>query len=111
MTLILALLGWIGTSRLVRAEVLSLRERDYIVAGRALGASALRLTVFHMLPNLISILIVTGSIIAGNLILLESGLSYLASAFSRLRRHGATCSLTRVTISPQGYIWWYGPER
>lgn len=77
MTLILALLGWIGTSRLVRAEVLSLRERDYIVAGRALGASALRLTVVHILPNLISILIMTGSIIAGNLILLESGLSYL----------------------------------
>lgn len=77
MTLILALIGWIGTSRLVRAEVLSLRERDYIIAGQALGASALRLTVYHILPNLMSILIVTGSIIAGNLILLESGLSYL----------------------------------
>jgi peptide/nickel transport system permease protein len=77
MAVILALLGWIGTSRLVRAEVLSLRERDYILAGRALGASALRLTLIHIFPNLISVIIVTGTIIAGNLILLESGLSYL----------------------------------
>lgn len=77
MSIILALLGWIGTSRLVRAEVLSIRERDYILAGRALGASSIRLALVHIFPNLLSILIVTGSIIAGNLILLESGLSFL----------------------------------
>lgn len=77
LSVILALLGWIGTSRLVRAEVLSLRERDYIMAARALGAPGWRLILHHILPNLISIVIVTGSIIAGNLILLESGLSFL----------------------------------
>lgn len=77
LSVILALLGWIGTSRLVRAEVLSLRERDYIMAARALGATGWRLILHHILPNLISIVIVTGSIIAGNLILLESGLSFL----------------------------------
>ena len=66
-----------GTSRLVRGEVLSLRERDYILAARALGATDARLIVQHVLPNLISLVIVTGSIIAGNLILLESGLSFL----------------------------------
>jgi peptide/nickel transport system permease protein len=74
---ILALLGWVGTSRLVRAEVLTLKEREYVLAARALGASNLRLIVQHILPNLMSIVIVTGSIIAGNLILLEAGLSYL----------------------------------
>ena len=74
---ILALLGWVGTSRLVRAEVLTLKEREYVLAARALGASNLRIIVQHILPNLMSIVIVTGSIIAGNLILLEAGLSYL----------------------------------
>jgi peptide/nickel transport system permease protein len=74
---ILALLGWVGTSRLVRGEVLTLKERDYVLAARALGASNTRLLLSHIFPNLMSIVIVTGSIIAGNLILVESGLSYL----------------------------------
>ena len=74
---ILALLGWVGISRLVRAEVLTLKEREYVLAARALGASNMRIIVQHILPNLMSIVIVTGSIIAGNLILLEAGLSYL----------------------------------
>ncbi|GIK29539.1 MAG: ABC transporter permease [Anaerolineae bacterium] len=77
MIIILALLGWVGTSRLVRAEVLSIKEREYVLAARALGASDFRLLVSHIFPNLMSIVIVTGSIIAGNLILVEAGLSYL----------------------------------
>jgi peptide/nickel transport system permease protein len=77
LSVILALLGWVGTSRLVRGEVFSLRERDYIMAARALGVPVARLIGLHILPNLLSIIIVTGSIIAGNLILLESGLSFL----------------------------------
>ncbi|MEO8393398.1 MAG: ABC transporter permease [Chloroflexota bacterium] len=74
---ILALTGWIGTSRLVRGEVLTLKERDYVLAAQALGASTSRLLLQHIFPNLMSIVIVTGTIIAGNLILVESGLSYL----------------------------------
>jgi peptide/nickel transport system permease protein len=74
---ILALTGWIGTSRLVRGEVLTLKERDYVLAARALGATNTRLLLLHIFPNLMSIVIVTGTIIAGNLILIESGLSYL----------------------------------
>jgi peptide/nickel transport system permease protein len=74
---ILALFGWVGTSRLVRAEVLTLKQRDYVLAARALGASDIRVLLSHIFPNLMSIVIVTGTIIAGNLILIESGLSYL----------------------------------
>lgn len=77
LVIILALTGWVGTSRLVRAEVLSLKERDYVLAARALGAGDMRLLFSHIFPNLMSIVIVTGSIIAGNLILVESGLSFL----------------------------------
>ena len=74
---VLAALGWVGTSRLVRGEVLSLKERDYVLAARALGASDFRVLIFHILPNVFSIVMVTMTIIAGNLILIESGLSYL----------------------------------
>lgn len=77
LVIILALLGWFGTCRLVRGEVLSIKESDYILAARALGASDRRLLFVHIFPNVLSIVIVTGSIIAGNLILLESGLSFL----------------------------------
>ncbi|MCY4064129.1 MAG: ABC transporter permease [Chloroflexi bacterium] len=73
----LAALGWVGTSRLVRGEVLSLKERDYVLAARASGASDLRILVIHILPNVFPIVMVTMTIIAGNLILIESGLSYL----------------------------------
>ncbi len=77
LVVILAVTGWTGTSRLVRGEVLTLKERDYVLAAQALGASSSRLLLQHILPNLMSIVIVTGTIIAGNLILAESGLSYL----------------------------------
>ncbi|MYH64493.1 MAG: ABC transporter permease [Chloroflexi bacterium] len=77
LVLMLAALGWVGTSRLVRGEVLSLKERDYVVAARALGASDLRILASHILPNVFPIVMVTMTIIAGNLILTESGLSYL----------------------------------
>ena len=75
--IILALLGWVGTSRLVRGEVLSLKEREYILAGRAVGVSDTRMLVHHILPNVLPIVLVTMTIIAGNLILVESGLSFL----------------------------------
>ncbi len=77
LVIVLALLGWVGTSRLVRGEVLALKERDYVLAARALGASDARLMVLYILPNVLPIVIVTLTIIAGNLILTESGLSFL----------------------------------
>ncbi len=77
LVLLLALLGWIGTTRLVRGEVLSLRQRDYILAAQALGSPNRRLLLVHILPNLLPIIIVTMTIIAGNLILAETSLSFL----------------------------------
>jgi peptide/nickel transport system permease protein len=77
LVLILAFLGWIPSARLVRGEVIALRERDYVLAARALGAPAWRLLLFHFLPNVLPTAIVYLSINAGTLILLESALSYL----------------------------------
>lgn len=77
LVLILGFLGWMGTSRLVRGEVFSLRERDYVTAARALGASRLTLMLRHVLPNAIPIVIVITMIDIGQVILVESALSFL----------------------------------
>lgn len=77
MVLILALVNWTYLARIVRAEVLSLRERDFVEAARALGASDLAVLLRHLVPNLIGpVIVFTTLSLAGN-ILLESALSYL----------------------------------
>lgn len=75
--LILSLLGWTGTMRLVRGETLGLREREYVIAARAMGASDIRIMFQHIMPNLLSIVVVALAIRIGGLILTESALSYL----------------------------------
>jgi peptide/nickel transport system permease protein len=75
--LLLGLLGWIGTCRLVRGEVLSLKEREFVVAARAVGAPTHRLLTHHFFPNVASLVIISLTIDAGTLILIEAGLSYL----------------------------------
>jgi peptide/nickel transport system permease protein len=74
---LLAFLGWSTTARLVRGEVLTLRERDYVLAAQAMGAQTWRIMVNHLLPNLFPLVIVSLTINAGSLILIESGLSFL----------------------------------
>ncbi len=72
-----ALNTWIGTSRLVRGEVLSVKERDYVLASRALGVPMSRIIIRHVLPNVIPIVIILTAGSIGGLILLESALSFL----------------------------------
>lgn len=75
--IILSVLGWTGTMRLVRGETLGLREREYVIAARAMGASDIRIMFQHIMPNLLSIVVVALAIRIGGLILTESALSYL----------------------------------
>ena len=75
--LILGLLSWMGVARLVRAEVLSLRERDFIEAARAIGVRPARLLLRHLIPNALAPVIVTATFSIGDNILAEAGLSYL----------------------------------
>ena len=75
--LILGLLGWTGTMRLVRGETLGIREREYIIGARAIGSSDWRVMFVHIVPNLFSIVIVSLAIDIGGLILVESALSFL----------------------------------
>jgi len=77
LTLLMAGTGWFAVSRLVRAETLALREREFIVAARALGASPARILVRHVLPNVAAPALVAATLGIANVILLEAGLSYL----------------------------------
>lgn len=73
----IGLTSWFGTSRLVRAEVLSLRERDFVVAARAVGAEPGRIIFRHVLPNAAAPIIVSAALGVGNVLLLEASLSFL----------------------------------
>lgn len=75
--LILGFTGWFEVSRLVRAEVLAVKDREYVVAARALGASASRIVWRHVLPNVLDPVLVAAALGVGNVIILEAGLSYL----------------------------------
>ncbi len=76
-TLVLGLTGWMGTSRLVRGEVLSVREREFIQAARALGFGRARILFRHILPNVATPIIVAATLGIGNTILVEASLSFL----------------------------------
>jgi len=77
LVLALSLGGWVGYARLVRAQVLATREREYVQAARALGASDWRVIVRHILPNIIQPIIVQAAIGMAGAILAEATMSFL----------------------------------
>jgi peptide/nickel transport system permease protein len=74
---VLGLTGWMSVSRIVRGEVLSLREREFVQAARALGMSDGRIILRHIIPNTLAPVIVFATLGIGNTILIEAGLSFL----------------------------------
>jgi len=77
LVLALSLGGWVGYARLVRAQVLAAREREFVEAARALGASDLRILARHILPNIIQPVIVQAAIGMAGAILAEATMSFL----------------------------------
>ena len=77
LVLALSLGGWVGYARLVRAQVLAAREREFVEAARALGASDLRVIVRHILPNIIQPVVVQAAIGMAGAILAEATMSFL----------------------------------
>jgi peptide/nickel transport system permease protein len=75
--LIIGMVSWMGLARLVRGGVLAVKERDFITASRVAGAKDARLIVLHILPNVVSTIIVVAYIDIANAILAESALSFL----------------------------------
>jgi ABC-type dipeptide/oligopeptide/nickel transport system permease subunit len=77
MIIVLGVAGWPIYARVVRAETLAIREREFVVAGRALGMSHLRLMFRQILPNLVSTIVVIATLQVAQVIILESFLSFL----------------------------------
>lgn len=80
--LVLAILGWPGIARIVRAEILSLREREFMEAATALGISDFRKIAFHLIPNTMASIIVSATTGIAGAILTESSLSFLGLGVS-----------------------------
>ena len=74
---VIGLTSWMGVARLVRAEVLTLKERDYVLAAKVMGASDTRIILRHIIPNAIGPVLVSATLGIGGAILVESALSFL----------------------------------
>ncbi|TMG50528.1 MAG: ABC transporter permease [Chloroflexi bacterium] len=75
--LLLGGLGWLGIANYARGQTIALREREYVVAARIVGCTAVRLMVRHIVPNIIPLMIVLAMIEVGTLILVESAISFI----------------------------------
>jgi peptide/nickel transport system permease protein len=75
--IVIGLTSWMGTTRFVRAEFLSLREQDFVAAARALGLNNFRIIFRHMIPNAVAPVLVSATIGIASAILTEAGLSFL----------------------------------
>lgn len=73
----LSIVNWVGVARIVRGEVLSLREKEFIEAARAIGAKDSRIMFKHILPNSLSPIIITAAVTVPNMIITEATLGYL----------------------------------
>lgn len=101
---VIGLTGWMGVARLVRAEVLAIREMDYIMAARCIGCSDLRIILRHILPNALSPVLVATTLGVAGAILTESALSFLGIGVQP-----PTPSWGNILTSGKDYIefaWW-----
>jgi peptide/nickel transport system permease protein len=106
--LIIGLFGWPGIARLVRGQVLQLRELDYVLAARALGGNSRYVMLKHILPNVIGPLTVAGSLGIAGAILAEAGLSFLGlGVVAPMASWGAMLSDARnpSTMATQPWLW------
>jgi peptide/nickel transport system permease protein len=99
LSLVIASVGWGGTARLVRAEALTIRGRDFMLATRSIGASDLRLIARHLLPNSLPTLVVVASLGVGGVILAEAALDFLGFGI-----HPPTPSWGNMLSNAQSYF-------
>jgi len=102
-TLAIAIVSWPPVARLVRAEVLSLRKREFVDAARLAGLSNTRILFGHILPNAMSPIIVMASLMVATAILLESSLSFLGLGDPNIMSWGYMIGAARTVIRT---AWW-----
>ncbi|MEP7207380.1 MAG: ABC transporter permease [Casimicrobiaceae bacterium] len=101
---VLALTGWTRFARITRGEVLSLREREFVLSARAAGAGPLRIIVRHILPNALTAAIVVATLELARVVILESALSFLG-----LGVQPPNASWGRMLADGRSYVstaWW-----
>lgn len=99
--------GWPGTARLVRSEALSLRTREFVLASRALGASNTRIVFRHLIPNVMSQIIVISTLSIPGVILAESGLSFIGLGDPTVASWGKILNAGQQTLDT---AWWVAVE-
>ncbi|MDA1257745.1 MAG: ABC transporter permease [Chloroflexi bacterium] len=104
LVLLLALLSWTGAVRLVRAEVLSLRTRDYVAYAQSTGASNVRILYRHLLPGVLNLVVVTATLSMGSIILTEATLSFLGAGIPP--PHPSWGSMVSQGRSYLNDAWW-----
>jgi peptide/nickel transport system permease protein len=108
MALILAAVSWLTLARLVRAEFLSLREKEFVEAAKAIGATDRRVIVKHMLPNAMGTIIVSATLTIGGAILAETALSFVGLGVrSPDTSLGLIVSENQTAFSTRPWLFWY----
>ena len=104
LVVIIGATGWFATSRLVRAEVRSVRGRDFVAAATALGASRRRVLLRHVVPNVLSPVVVSATLGVGNVIALEAALAYLGIGVQPPRASWG--NIIQDGASQVAELWW-----
>lgn len=102
----IALLYWLSTARVVRSEVLTVRERPYVEAAKAAGASDLRVMVIHILPNVIPLSALYAAIAVGYSIVAQASIAFLGFGDPTVPSWGVMLQRAFVTQS-FGQAWWW----
>ena len=104
-TIMIGLFTWAANARIIRGEVLSIKEQEYIEASRALGASQTRIIFRHILPNVLHIIIVLTTLMIANAILMEAGISFLGFGDPNAITWGQQLQKASESIKE---AWWEG---
>jgi peptide/nickel transport system permease protein len=100
--------GWMGLARLVRGQVLAIREMEFVEAARALGVPPLRIALRHILPNAIGPLVVAAPFIVGGAIVSEAFISYLGFGINPAVPTWGNIISESARFLQQGNWWWIG---
>jgi len=103
----IGLTGWTGTARLVRSETLSLRTREFVMASKSLGASDARIVFRHLIPNVLSSIIVIATLSIPGVILAEAGLSFIGLGDPTVTSWGVVLHAGQRSLDT---TWWVAVE-
>lgn len=104
--MIIASLIWLTTARVIRAEFLSLREKEFVEAARALGASHTRIITKHMLPNVVGSIVVSATLLISAAILIEAALSFLGFNITEFSL-GRQVQTYRTAFNTRPWLFWW----